>query len=104
MIQQYNTLGHGRSVHRIRYFLPRLCALFARSPRMIRLFLICVLALAGCARENRDDDAEAAEEVPIGPGSDSSALIPPDTPMTRRTPAPVPPGLQDTTSPPVTTR
>ena len=93
-------------VRSARYFLPRLCALFARSPRMLRLILICALAMAGCARENGEDADEAAEEVPIGPGSDSSALIPPDTPMTRRTPGTGtrPPGMPDTTATPLTTR
>jgi hypothetical protein len=73
---------------------------------MLRLILICALALTGCADDAREDTAEEAEEVPIGPGSDSSALIPPDTPMTRRTPGTGtrPPGVPDTTSTPLTTR
>jgi hypothetical protein len=73
---------------------------------MLRIILVCALALAGCAGENRGDTEEAVEEVPIGPGSDSSALIPPDTPMTRREPGTGtrPPGTPDTTAPPLTTR
>ena len=69
---------------------------------MLRIILICALVLSGCTRENREDAAES-EEVPIGPGSDSSALIPRDTPMTSRMPTQQP-GVRDTTMPPVTTR
>jgi hypothetical protein len=73
---------------------------------MLRIILVCGLALAGCTGENGDSAEEAAEEVPIGPGSDSSALIPPDTPMTRRTPGTGtrPPGMPDTVPTPLTTR
>ena len=71
---------------------------------MLRLILICALAVAGCAGENRDDADETTEDVPIGPGSDSTTLIPPDTPMTSRAPTGQPPRVPDTTSMPLTTR
>jgi hypothetical protein len=46
--------------------------------------------LAACAPDEPDDAAAETEAVPIGPGSDSSTLIPPDTPMTHREPEPLP--------------
>ena len=71
-----------QQAYQFRYFLQALCALFARSPRMLRLALIGLVLLVGCSNGDRKEDAEA-EAVPIGPGSDSTALMPPDTPMTR---------------------
>jgi hypothetical protein len=60
------------------------CALFARSRGMLRLALVLSLLLVGCGpRDGGNDDAEE-DAVPIGPGSDSTTLIPPDTPMTPR--------------------
>lgn len=52
---------------------------------MIRFLLIAVFLLAGCS-PGRREEPPAAEEVPIGPGSDSTTLRPPDTPMSRREP------------------
>ncbi|HEY0306505.1 MAG TPA: hypothetical protein VGC44_16135 [Longimicrobiales bacterium] len=49
---------------------------------MQRLAIMGLVLLLGCSNGDRDEDAEA-EPVPIGPGSDSTALMPPDTPMTR---------------------
>jgi hypothetical protein len=50
---------------------------------MTRLALILCVLIAGCS-SSKKEDAEENESVPIGPGSDSTALIPPDTPMTSR--------------------
>lgn len=55
---------------------------------MLRLALVLMLFLAGCGPRDGDSDAAEEEAVPIGPGSDSTTLIPPDTPMTSREPAP----------------
>jgi hypothetical protein len=60
---------------------------------MTRLFLFAALLLiSGCARGEQQESEEEAEYAPIGPGSDSSALIPPDTPESRtgETPRPLP--------------
>jgi hypothetical protein len=38
---------------------------------------------AGCSGGRQEEAEEEAEYAPIGPGSDSSALIPPDTPESR---------------------
>ena len=63
---------------------------------MLRISLVFVLLLTACAPGDRDRrDGDDTEEVPIGPGSDSTTLIPPDTPMTRREPTPLPPGMPD---------
>ena len=47
------------------------------------LLLLTGLACANPAPEDRDE----AEPPPIGPGSDSTALLPPDTPESRMNPA-----------------
>jgi hypothetical protein len=47
--------------------------------------MVLLLGALGCSPGNRDD-ADEAEQVPIGPGSDSTALLPPDTPVSRREP------------------
>ena len=80
-----------RSAPRPRYFLPDPCALFAQGHRMLRLALPLAILLAGCAPGDDRDAADDAEEVPIGPGSDSTTLLPPDTPMTSRPPTAPPP-------------
>lgn len=51
---------------------------------MTRLILIvATLLLAGCNAGKQEEAAEEAELTPIGPGSDSSALMPRDTPESR---------------------
>ena len=50
---------------------------------MKRLLLVFALLLAGCADRQPDEAADESELAPIGPGSDSSALVPPDTPASR---------------------
>lgn len=57
---------------------------------MIRISLFAVMLLAGCADTRQEETAEEAEYAPIGPGSDSSALIPPDTPQSQRNPSAAP--------------
>ena len=76
------------------------CARFLREEgRMTRLILFAALVLlSGCARaEDQETEAEA-EYAPIGPGSDSSALIPPDTPESRtgEEPRQIPPNRDST--------
>lgn len=63
---------------------------------MTRLAMVLLLVLVGCTPGNRDDSSEG-EEVPIGPGSDSTALLPPDTPVSRRQPLTPGAPLPDTT-------
>jgi hypothetical protein len=46
--------------------------------------MVLFLLLIGCTPGDRNEAAE--EEVPIGPGSDSTALMPQDTPVSRRQP------------------
>jgi hypothetical protein len=46
--------------------------------------LVIAMLLAGCSRGPQEEPAEEAEYAPIGPGSDSSTLIPPDTPQSQR--------------------
>ena len=60
----------------------RLCARFLRAPPHMLRLTFCLVLLIGCSNGDRDADAEG-DAVPIGPGSDSTALLPPDTPMTR---------------------
>ena len=56
---------------------------------MTRLILFAaLLLLSGCARGEEQETEAEAEYAPIGPGSDSSALIPPDTPESRTGEAP----------------
>jgi hypothetical protein len=56
---------------------------------MTRLFLFAALVLvSSCARSDEPESQEEADYAPIGPGSDSSALIPPDTPESRTGEAP----------------
>ena len=63
---------------------------------MLRISLVFVLVLAACAPGDRDQrEGDDTEEVPIGPGSDSTTLIPPDTPMTRREPSRPPRSMPD---------
>jgi hypothetical protein len=50
---------------------------------MRRLLLVVAMLLVGCSGGKEEEPAEDAEYAPIGPGSDSSALIPPDTPESR---------------------
>jgi hypothetical protein len=66
---------------------------------MTRLILIAMLLLAGCADAQQEEPAEEAEYAPIGPGSDSSALLPPDTPQSQRNPAPAQPAQPRDTTP-----
>jgi hypothetical protein len=56
---------------------------------MLRNAMIFALLLTACSAE-RDDDTETNDAVPIGPGTDTTALIPPDTQVT---PPPELPGL-----------
>jgi hypothetical protein len=59
---------------------------------------LLLLVLLGCAPDERDDAPET-DEVPIGPGTDSTSLLPPDTPVSRRETR-----SSDTLPPPITTR
>jgi len=47
---------------------------------MIRILLLAVL-LAGCNKSNNSGTAADSTAVPIGPGTDTSVTVPPDTPM-----------------------
>jgi hypothetical protein len=58
--------------------------------------MVLFLVLIGCTPGDRDE-ANEAEEVPIGPGSDSTTLVPPDTPVSRREPTRPGPPTRDTT-------
>ena len=78
-------------------------ALFARSLRVLRLALLLSILGAGCAPGDDGNDAAVEETVPIGPGSDSTALIPRDTPMTSREPT-TPGSTVPDSVPPTTTR
>ena len=49
---------------------------------------LLLLVLACSPRENTDAVEADSVEVPIGPGTDSSALLPRDTPMSPRREAP----------------
>ena len=53
---------------------------------MMRPAMACLLILLGCTAPGNRDDAVESDGVPIGPGSDSTALMPPDTPVSRREP------------------
>lgn len=59
---------------------------------------LLLLALIGCSPAERDEAPET-DEVPIGPGTDSTSLLPPDTPVSRRETR-----SSDTLPPPLTTR
>ena len=59
--------------------------------------LVVAMLMAGCVEREPDESAEEAEYAPIGPGSDSSALIPPDTPESRRGESVTVPERRDTT-------
>jgi hypothetical protein len=48
--------------------------------RLVTLLTVLLIACSDGAEEEAADDVELA---PIGPGSDSSALVPPDTPESR---------------------
>ena len=58
-------------------------ARFLRDAAPMKLVPIALcLLLVGCrVREAPDAAEENAAEVPIGPGTDSTALTPPDTPI-----------------------
>ena len=65
---------------------------------MRRLVILLLLVLAGCTRPDRREEAPEIEQVPIGPGSDSTTLLPPDTPVSRREPGRSGAPLPDTTT------
>lgn len=51
---------------------------------MKRLLLVAALVLLGsCSGEKQQETEAEGDNAPIGPGSDSSALISPDTPQSR---------------------
>lgn len=54
---------------------------------MIRVAMMLLLTLAACTPSDRREEAPDMEQVPIGPGSDSTTLLPPDTPVSRREPS-----------------
>lgn len=60
-------------------FVRAFCANTLPMKRIGLLVLLAGLACAKPAPEERDE----AEPPPIGPGSDSTALMPPDTPESR---------------------
>jgi hypothetical protein len=62
----------------------------------ILLSLLVTLLLA-CSPAPQEQPPEDADLAPIGPGSDSSALIPPDTPESRQPPTPAKSPPRDTT-------
>lgn len=53
---------------------------------MKRISLLMLLCLLACTNAP-DAENDEAEPPPIGPGSDSTALIPPDTPESRLSPS-----------------
>ncbi len=61
-------------------------AFCANTRAMKRIGLLVLLAGLACANPAPDEENEA-EPPPIGPGSDSTALMPPDTPESRVNPA-----------------
>jgi hypothetical protein len=51
---------------------------------MTRVLILGLMLLsAACERAPDEEAADEMEQAPVGPGSDSSALIPPDTPQSR---------------------
>ena len=61
-------------------------ALFLRDVAIqtkVALMVLSLLLAACRSEERRDVEADSAAQVPIGPGTDTSALTPPDTPRTR---------------------
>ena len=71
------------------YFLFNLCALFARwRPMKITRIALIALMLGGCQAEpEADTEPDTLQQENLGPGTDPSVLIPPDTPMTTRGPS-----------------
>jgi hypothetical protein len=55
---------------------------------MKRLLTLAVVVLMACSKAEQEDSADDVELAPIGPGTDSSALLPPDTPQSPRPSAP----------------
>jgi hypothetical protein len=67
--------------HHLRFDTFCLIVRFLRqAPSMLRLAFLLALAVSACSGE-QEDNAEG-DPVPIGPGSDTTVLIPPDTPVT----------------------
>ena len=53
---------------------------------MTRVILVVAMLSLGCSGGQQQETEDEAEYAPIGPGSDSSALISPDKPQSREAP------------------
>lgn len=63
--------------------------------KILSIVLITALAM-GCSAGSDGDAAEETEAVvPVGPGTDTSAIMPPDTPQTPEGEAPRVPARPD---------
>ena len=59
-------------------------ARFLRGAAPMKILAIVLSALVlGCQQEDTGGEAADTTRAPIGPGSEESVLVPPDTPMTR---------------------
>ena len=50
--------------------------------KKLSIVLITALAMGCSAGDDRDAAQDTEAEVPVGPGTDNSAIMPPDTPRT----------------------
>lgn len=62
---------------------------------MTRYAMALIVLLLACTSSEPEDREVETEAVPIGPGTDSSTLIPPDTPVSHREPSSMPRPVPD---------